>query len=88
MEVIKKKRAPRKKLESVVVAPKSEDFIDLPDFMAVGMLRQGGKFLSVTLKVKDGHATVFDKGEPNEFGIAYDDMKINLQKRIIDVLTA
>jgi hypothetical protein len=87
MEIVKKKRAPRKKPELSIVAdhvPK----IDLPDFNAVGMLRNAqGKFSAVSLQMRDGKMEVIEVGESNEYGIALHDMKIQLQKKVLDAFS-
>lgn len=85
MEVIKKKRAPRKKPELSIVTS-AEAKTDLPDFNAVGMVRmKNGHFSSVTMEIRDGHMKVVEVGESNSFGIALHDMKIQLQKKVLDV---
>ena len=87
IEVIKKKRAPRKKPELSIVTGE-ESKIDLPDFNAVGMVRmKNGDFCSVAMEIKGGKARVIDVGAGNTFGIALHDMKIQLQKKVLDAFS-
>jgi hypothetical protein len=87
MEIIKKKRAPRKKPELSIVTGE-EPKTDLPDFNAVGMVRmKNGDFCSVAMEIRDGKMRVVDVGEGNTYGIALHDMKIQLQKRVLDAFS-
>lgn len=82
-----KKRAPRKKPVLTVVEPEVLK-IDLPDFNAVGLVRMShNSYSAVTMQVRGGLTTIVDVGEPNAFGIAVDDMKVSLQKRVLDAIT-
>jgi len=82
MEIIKKKRAPRKKPELTVVS-QSDD--KLPDFLAIGLVRyKDNTYSQVTVKVTGSKAEVLEVDEPNMRAIAIDSLKIAVMKKVID----
>lgn len=87
MEIIKKKRAPRKKPElSIVTGDESEMPVSsLPEFVAIGLVRyRDGTYSQVTVKVKGNKAEILDVDEPNMRAIAIDSLKIAVMKKVID----
>jgi hypothetical protein len=87
MEIIKKKRAPRKKPElSIVTGDEAEMPVSsLPEFVAIGLVRyKDNTYSQVTVKVTGDKAEILDVDEPNMRAIAIDSLKIAVMKRVID----
>lgn len=87
MEIVKKKRAPRKKPELSIVT--GDDAVqpakNLPEFVAVGLVRhKDNTYSQVSVKIKDGKAEILEVDEPNMRAIAIDSLKIAVMKRVID----
>lgn len=92
MEVVKKKRAPRKKPDLAVVLEEGFEVpvssSELPEFTAVGLVRfKDNTYSQVTVTVNGEQAKVIDLDEPNLRPIAIDSFKIAAMKKVIDAGT-